>query len=66
MIKEVESHEYISHWIIMKKSEVNNNLKNKYGNIKTILYILYFKRKIFMDGILMKHKDRLCVHGLMK
>ena len=50
----------------MKKNEVNNKHKNKYGKIKTILSIYYFKLKRFSDGILMKHKSRICVHGGMQ
>ena len=63
MIEEVESHEFRSHLILMKKSEVNNKHKNKYGNLKTILSIWYFNRNIFTDGRLMKQKSRLCSHG---
>ena len=47
----------------MKNSEVKNKHKNKNGKLKNILSIWYFKRKIFPDGILMKHKARLCLHG---
>ena len=49
----------------MKNCEVNNKQGNKHGNIKTILSIWYFKRMRFPDGILMKHKARLCAHGGM-
>ena len=65
-MKEFETHEPRSHWTLMKYSEVKNKHKNKYGKIKTILSIWYFKRKIFPDGILMKHKARLCAHRVMK
>ena len=37
MIKEVESHEAINHWTLMKNSKVNNKHKNKDGKLKTIL-----------------------------
>ena len=47
----------------MKNSELNNKHKNKYGKLKTILLIWYFKRKRFPYGGLTKHKDRLCAHG---
>ena len=47
----------------MKNSEFNNKNKNKYGNLKTILSICLSSAR---DGILMKHKSRLCVHGGMK
>ena len=50
----------------MKKSEFNNKHKNKYGKLKIFLYIGYFKRNNFPDGILMKHKSRLFEHGVMK
>ena len=60
MIKEVESHEVIIHWTLMKNSGVNNKHKNKDGKLKTILSIWYFKRKRFPDGILIKQRYRLC------
>ena len=63
VIKEVEANESKNHWTLMKNIEVNNKHKNKYGNIKTILSIWYLKRKRFPDGILMKHKSRLCENG---
>ena len=63
MIKVVEEHEEISHWTLIKKSDVNNKHKSVYGKLKAILSIRYFKRKIFPDGILTKHKSRLCAHG---
>ena len=50
----------------MKNIEVNNKHKNKDGNIKTILSIWYFKRKIFPYGILIKHKARLYAQRLMQ
>ena len=43
-IKEVKAQEYISHWKLMNNTEVNNKHKNKYGKLKTILSIWYFKR----------------------
>ena len=46
----------------MKNSEVKNKHKNNDGNLKTILSIWYFKRKILSDGIRMKHKSRLFAH----
>ena len=39
IIKEAEAHEARSHCIFTKTSEVNNNLKNKYGKLKTVLSI---------------------------
>ena len=47
----------------MKNGDVNSKHKNEDSNIKTILSICYFKRKIFRDGTLIKHKARLCTHG---
>ena len=66
MIIEVEAHESISHWTLMKNSEVNNKHKNRYGKLKTILSIWYFKRNIFPDKILMKHKYIIWEHGGMQ
>ena len=66
MSKWVEAREDRNHKKIMKVSEVNNNHKNKYGKLKTILSICHFKRKRFPDGILMKHRSRLCAHGGMQ
>ena len=65
-IKYFESHEAISHWKLIKKSEVNNKHKNKYGKLKTILSIWYFKRKRFPYRNLMKHNVILCAHGVMQ
>ena len=62
----VESHESRSHWTLMKKSEVNNNHRNKYGKLVTFLSIWYFKSKILPDGRLIKHKARICAHGGMQ
>ena len=59
MIEEFETHSSRSHWTLMKKSEVNNEHKIKYGKIKTILSIWSFKRNIVPYQILMKHKSRL-------
>ena len=66
IIKEVESHESIIHWTLIKNSEVNIKYKNKYGNLKTILSIFYFKRNIFPYIILMKYETRLSKHGLIQ
>ena len=63
MIKEVEEHGSRGHWILMKNSEVNTKHKNKYGKLKNILSIWYFKRKRLPYGILMKYKSRLYSHG---
>ena len=61
--KEVEAHESISNWKLMKNSEVNNNHKNKYGKLNYILSIWSFKRKRFQYGRLMRHKSILYAHG---
>ena len=66
IIIEDEAYEARYHCTLMRKSEVNNKQKNKYGKIKTILSIWSFKRKILPDVILMKHKSRLCTHGRMQ
>ena len=66
IIKEAEANESISHWKITKKIEVNNKHKHKYGKLKTILSIWYFKRKRLPDRRLMKHKYRICAHGRMQ
>ena len=66
VIKDVDAHEAIYHWTLMKNREVKNKHKNKDGKINTVLSIWYFERKILTDGILMKHKCRLCAHGGMQ
>ena len=66
MIKEVEAHEDRSNWTLTKNSEVNNKNKNKYGKLKTNLSVWYFRRKIFPDGRLIKHKSKLFAHGGMQ
>ena len=65
-VKEVKSNESISHWKLMKKIEVNNKHKNKYGKFKIILSIWSFKWKGLLDGRLMRQKSRICSHGGMK
>ena len=51
---------------MFENSEVNNNHKNRYGKLKTILSIWSFKLKRFPDGIIMIHNDRLCANVSMK
>ena len=51
---ELETHEFRSHWKLMKNSEVNKKYKNKYGKLNTILSISDLKRNIFPYGRLMK------------
>ena len=65
-IKWVMLHEAINHWTLLKNNKVNNKHKNKYGKIKTILSIWYFKRNILPEGRLMKHTYRLCSHRGMQ
>ena len=50
----------------MKNIEVNNNHKNKYGKLKTILSIWYFKLNRFLDKRIIKHKAILCSNGVIK
>ena len=66
MIGEVEIHESRSHWTLMKNSEVKHKHQNKYGNLKTILSIWFFKNKRFPYVKLMKHKSRLYAHGMIQ
>ena len=66
MIAEVEANEARNYWTLMKHSEVKNKHKDQDGEIKTILSIWYFKRKILPGGILIEHKARLYAHGLMQ
>ena len=66
MVKDVQSHEARNNWTLIIKSEVNNKHKNRYGRLKNILSIWYFKRKIFPEGKLMKQKSRICAHGLIQ
>ena len=63
MIKEDEAQEARNNWIPTTNSEVKNKHKNRYGKIKTILSIWYFRRKRLPDGRLTKQKYRLCAHG---
>ena len=66
MSKWVEAREDRNHRKIMKVSEVNNNHKNKYGKLKTILSIWYFKRSRLPYEKLIKHKSIVCAHGGMQ
>ena len=50
----------------MKNSEVNNERKNKYDNLRTILSIWFFNRNIFSYGRFMKHKCVIYSHVEMK
>ena len=66
MIKSIEAHEARSHWTLLKDSEVKYKHKNKYCKLKTILSLWYFQRKRFPDGVLMKHRARLCAHRVIQ
>ena len=50
----------------MKKSEVNNKHKYKYGKLMTFLFIWNFKLKILPYGRLLNYKARLIAHVRMK
>ena len=65
IIKEVEAHEARNHWTLMKIVDYTI-IKNKDGKLKTILYIWYFKHKIFPSGRLIKQKSILCAHRLIQ
>ena len=54
MTKLVEVCEARSHWTPMKNSEVKNKHKNKDGKLNTIVSIISFRSKIFLDGRLIK------------
>ena len=56
--KEIGAHENYRHWTLVRRREL-------YGK-KTTISIWYFKRKRAPDGILVKHKSRLCSHGGMR
>ena len=57
--KEISDHELLDHWYIVKRSTIPTTAK-------TIQAIWSFKRKLFPDGRLNKHKARLCAHGGMQ
>ena len=56
MQKEIDDHTKRKHWEVILRSEVPKG-------VKTIMTIWSFKRKRFPDGILNKHKARLCAYG---
>ena len=58
MNKEINDHHERKHWRIVMRDSV--------GYPKTILAIWSFKRKRFPNGIVSKHKARLCAHGGMQ
>ena len=55
MYKEIMDHHNRDHWKIVNRHSV--------GNPKTILAIWSFKRKRLPNGVISKHKARLCAHG---
>ena len=59
MVKEVDDHESRNHWTVMQCC-------NMPSDTKTIMSIWSFKRKRYPDGMLNKHKARLCAHGGMQ
>ena len=59
MLKEIEEHEKRNHWTLIERTEMP-------VGAKTILSIWSFKRKRYPDGLLNKHKARICAHGGMQ
>jgi hypothetical protein len=57
--KEIDDHQSRGHWDIVRRSTIP-------PGTKTIQAIWSFKRKLFPDGTLNKHKDLLCAHGGMQ
>ena len=53
MIEEIEVHEKPNHWTPIDRKDIP-------VGVKTIMAIWSFKRKRFPDGLLNKHKARLC------
>ena len=58
MQKELKDFEENKHWQLVKRSSI--------GDAPTIKAIWSFKRKQHSDGLLLKHKARLCAHGGMQ
>ena len=56
MRKEIDDYKKRKYWEIVLTSHMPKA-------IKPIMEIWPFKRKIFLDEILNKQKDRLCAHG---
>ena len=59
MMKESSDHESKGHWEVVPRSE-------KQDNVKTILAIWAFKRQIYPDGRIWKHKAHFCAYGNMQ
>ena len=58
MVKEVHDHTQRKHWVLVPRSKAGKN--------KIIRAVWSFKRKRLPDGLLLKHKARLCVNGSMQ
>jgi hypothetical protein len=56
---EIDAHQTREHWEIIPRSQMPKEMK-------TIMAIWSFKRKRHPDGLLNKHKARLCAHGGMQ
>ena len=56
MTKEIGDHTKRKHWEIVPRSQMPRG-------IKPIMAIWSFKRKLYPNGTLNKHKARLCAHG---
>jgi hypothetical protein len=59
MVNEVNDHKKRGHWTIMQCCDMP-------PNSKTIMSIWIFKQKQYPDGMLNKHKARLCAHRRMQ
>ena len=46
--------------------DLGPEFRNKNGKLRTSMSIWSFKRKIFPDGQMMKHKARLCAYSVMQ
>ena len=60
MIKEVEAHEAINHWTLLKRIEVNNTHKNKHGKLKTMLSFFFQAQEISRFNINETQIQTLC------
>ncbi|KAL7523405.1 hypothetical protein ACHAWF_000505, partial [Thalassiosira exigua] len=56
MLDEIGVHEKRNHWTLIKREDMPPGMK-------TIMAVWSFKRKRYPDGMLNKHKARLCAHG---
>ena len=59
MIKEADDHEKRKHWEVVHSWD-------KHPGVKTFLAICSFRGKRFPDGRMNKHREQLCVHGVMQ